>query len=173
MPKAARPASWTHSPCARPKSSPSTTTADTTATTLPLPNGRFGTNTRTSPLRRSPRKNSSSMAGANTTVAMAMTRNPTPWALPVSRCVGPLKFLMWLWNGRYIRTTMNCPANPMGMPIRSMSRKRRPRSRTKFLVPCVRLASQGAPMRPTHSPSKVDTTYHSGGTASVEMAREV
>ena len=52
---------------------------------------------------------------------------------------------------------------PMAIPTRSMSRKRRPRSRTKLRVPWVRLASQGAPMKPIHRPRSVDTTYHSGG----------
>ena len=56
------------------------------------------------------------------------------------------------------------PPMPMAIPTRSMTRKRTPRSRTKWRVPWVRLASQGAPMNPIHRPSRVDTTYHSGGT---------
>ena len=50
-----------------------------------------------------------------------------------------------------------------------MSRKRRPRSRTKLRVPWVRLASQGAPMNPIHRPRRVETTYHSGGTEADAM----
>ena len=59
---------------------------------------------------------------------------------------------------------------PMAIPTRSMSRKRTPRSRTKWRVPWVRLASHGAPMKPIHRPSSVETTYHSGGTDAVAMA---
>ena len=59
---------------------------------------------------------------------------------------------------------------PMAIPTRSMSRKRRPRSRTKWRVPWVRLASHGAPMNPIHRPSRVATTYHSGGTAAAAIA---
>ena len=60
---------------------------------------------------------------------------------------------------------------PMPIPTRSMSRKRTPRSRTKWRVPWVRLASQGAPTNPIHRPRSVDTTYHSGGTEAVSMTR--
>ena len=59
---------------------------------------------------------------------------------------------------------------PIPIPTRSTTRKRTPRSRTKLRVPWVRLASQGAPMKPIHRPSSVDTTYHSGGTVAVAMA---
>ena len=62
------------------------------------------------------------------------------------------------------------PPMPMPMPTRSMTRKRTPRSRKKCRVPWVRLASQGAPMKPIHRPSSVATTYHSGGTAAEAMA---
>ena len=103
------------------------------------------------------------MAGAKTTVAMAMTTKPPPCDAPVSRCDGPLKLWMSCWNGAYMTATMICPPMPIGMPTRSIDRKRRPRSRTKWRVPWVRLASQGAPMKPIHRPSRVDTTYHSGG----------
>ena len=58
---------------------------------------------------------------------------------------------------------------PIAIPTRSISRKRSPRSRTKFRVPWVRLANQGAPMNPIHRPRSVDTTYHSGGTAAVAI----
>ena len=62
------------------------------------------------------------------------------------------------------------PPMPMAIPTRSMSWKRTPRSRKKWRVPWVRLASQGAPMKPIHRPSSVVTTYHSGGTDAEAMA---
>ncbi len=39
----------------------------------------------------------------------------------------------------------------------------------KWRVPCVRLASHGAPMKPIQRPSRVATTYHSGGTDAFAM----
>ena len=49
-------------------------------------------------------------------------------------------------------------------PTRSIQRNRTPRSATRCRVPRCRLASHGAPKKPTHSPTRVETTYHSGGT---------
>ena len=84
MPKTARPASWTHSPWARPKRSPSAITARTTPAARAPPAARSGVNSRTSALSSRPRKNSSSMAGAKSTVAMAMMTKPPPCEPPVS-----------------------------------------------------------------------------------------
>ena len=77
---------------------------------------------------------------------------------------------MSCWNGAYMMATRIWPPTPMAIPTRSMTRKRTPRSRKKWRVPWVRLASHGAPMKPIHRPSSVDTTYHSGGTEAVAMA---
>ena len=99
-----------------------------------------------------------------------MTTKPAPCEPPVSCCDGPLKLWMSCWNGAYIIATRIWPPMPMAMPTRSTTRKRTPRSRTKLRVPWVRLASHGAPMKPIHRPSRVDTTYHSGGTDAEAMA---
>ena len=122
------------------------------------------------PLSNSPRKNSSSAAGAKSTVAMAMTTNPAPWEAPVSFWEGALKLWMSCWKGAYRMATSNWPPSPIAMPTRSISLKRRPRSRTKLRVPWVRLASQGAPTNPIHRPNSVTTTYHSGGTEALAIA---
>ena len=61
------------------------------------------------------------------------------------------------------------PPIPTAIPTRSMRRKRTPRSARKWRVPCRRLASQGAPKKPIHKPSRVETTYHSGGTGAEAM----
>ena len=37
-------------------------------------------------------------------------------------------------------------------------------------MPWVRLANQGAPIKPTHRPTRVEMTYHSGGLAALAMA---
>ena len=101
---------------------------------------------------------------------MAMTMKPAPCEAPVNFCEGALKFLMSCWNGAYMIATRIWPPMPMAIPTTSMTRKRTPRSRKKCRVPCVRLASQGAPMKPIHSPIRVVTTYHSGGTEAEAMA---
>ena len=93
---------------------------------------------------------------------MAMTTKPAPCEAPVSFCEGALKFLMSCWNGAYMMATRIWPPMPIAIPTRSMSLKRTPRSRKKWRVPWVRLASHGAPMKPIHRPIRVVTTYHSG-----------
>ncbi len=101
---------------------------------------------------------------------MAMTTKPVPCDAPVSLCEGALKFLMSCWKGAYMTVMRIWPPMPNRMPRRSSHLKRIPRSRAKCFVPCVRLASQGAPMKPIHRPISVDTTYHSGGTVCVAIA---
>ena len=80
---------------------------------------RSGVRSRTSALSRRPRKKSSSMAGARSTVAMAMTAKPPPCEPPVRRCDGPLKSWISCWKGAYITATQIWPPMPMAIPTRS------------------------------------------------------
>src|ERR1035441_5650101 len=59
---------------------------------------------------------------------------------------------------------------PIGMPIRSIHRNRRPMSRTRLLVPRTALASDARRKKPAHSPSRLDTTYQVGGSVRWVMA---
>ncbi len=99
-----------------------------------------------------------------------MTTNPPPWAAPVSLVVGPLKLWMWLRKGRYMSPTRIWPPTPMTIPTASIGRKRRPRSKTNCRVPRTRLANHGPAKKPTHSPTRLAPTYHSGGAESLAMA---
>src|ERR1700736_677756 len=71
--------------------------------------------------------------------------------------------------GTYMRATRIWPPTPIGIPIRSVHRNRRPRSRTKLVVPLTPVASQPAPKKPTHRPRRVETTYQVGGSLSRAM----
>ncbi len=105
-----------------------------------------------------------------------MTRKPAPWDPPVSRWLGALNRWLksWTWweMGMYISATRIWPPTPMGMPSRSLHRNRRPRSRTKLLVPRTPVASQADPKKPAHRPSRVETMYQVGGSLSLAMALE-
>ena len=125
---------------------------------------------RTRPLSSSPRKNSSSMAGANTMVAMAITTKPPPWALPVRRVVGPLKSWMSCWNGAYMQHDEELPGQTD-----------RDADEVDPLDPDAQVAEEMArPLEEAGQPGRADeadpqaeevtTTYHSGGTEAVAMA---
>ena len=102
---------------------------------------------------------------------MAMTTNPPPCEPPgqlLRRAVEVVDVVLERRvHDRRRGSGRRCRC---AMPTRSMTRKRTPRSRTKWRVPWVRLASHGAPMKPIQRPSRVETTYHSGGTDAVAMA---
>ena len=118
-----------------------------------------------------PRKKSSSMAGARSTVAMAMNDEPGAVRRHGELLRGPLKFLMSCWNGAYMMATRIWPPS-RGDPheIDDTEADAEGRAAKNGTSPWVRLASHGAPMKPIHRPSSVDTTYHSGGTAAEAMA---
>ena len=82
------------------------------------------------------------MAGARITVAIAITRNPPPCEPPVNFCDGPLKLWMSCWNGAYRPPRGSGPRCRWRCP-QVDDPEAHARSRTKWRVPWVRLASHG------------------------------
>ena len=163
------PKSCNDSACAMANRTPLTTTARPGPTHPP-----HRPKIRASARSTTPRKNSSSKNGAPTTVAIPITRYPIPCEFPVSRWAGASNrwWKSWMCGaiGMYTRAIRYWPATPIGIPIRSIHRNRRPRSAQKCLDPRSRLASTAAARNPPHSPNSVEMTNQVGGSASLDNA---